>query len=265
MGFVDHFVEWAHANLSESDEARSFLLGRGVSEDQWERHQIGFVAGDFGVDPSLDPGHNSSCGERFKKGEWCDSCRYAHWSAEWIEPEDEPKHPVMGRRIVGSVVLPLTNYAGSRVGFQTRKLGEKAYDTFLLRHRPEGYFFGVAQSIESIWSRREAWMVEGPFDHLILERLVAPNVVGLTTSSPSRAQTLFLARFAETVNSCLDMDAAGRKGFRSFFKYNYGKFAIRDVDYPRVRSKDKDLGDFWKAVGDDAFRRYFRERVISRF
>lgn len=269
MSFLAAFLEWAHLSLLESDEAQEYLRGRGVSEEQWARHKLGYVAGDYSIDPSLDPGHNEACGDRDRKGKWCDSCRYAHWSASWIRdedgPEDGPKWPVMGRRIVGGVVFPLTNYAGGTVGFQVRSIAEKSYDTFTLKHRPEGYFFGIAQSIQSIWTSREAWVVEGPFDHLILERLVARNVLGLTTSAPGREQTRFLRRFVDNVNSCLDRDAGGRKGFRSIVKWNSDSFGIRDIEYPRVRPKDKDLGDFWKSVGDDRFRRHFQENVIPRF
>lgn len=265
MSFVDDFIRWAQTGLSSSDEARTFLLGRGVSEEQCERHRIGYAFGDFGVNPSLDPNHNQHCGDRDHKGVWCDSCRYANWSAEWVGSGDGPKVPIQGRRISGSIVLPLTNYAGKCVGFQIRKLEEKSYDTFTIKHRPEGYFFGISQSINSIWSRKEAWMVEGPFDQLILERLVTPNVVGITTSAPGKLQTLFFTRFVNTLNSCLDLDAAGRKGFLNFYKHNSRKMLIRDIEYPRVRQRDKDLGDFWKSVGDDAFRKHFKDRVVSRF
>ena len=269
MTMVDGFVEWAHNGLLGSEKAQEYLLGRGVSEDQWVRHRLGYVVGDYSVDPSLDPGHNEACGDRDRRGLWCDSCRYAHWSALWVKDDDEPegasKRPIMGRRITGGVVFPLTNYAGGTVGFQVRSITEKSYDTFTLRHRPEGYFFGIAQSIQSIWTSREAWIVEGGFDHLVLERLVAKNVIGLTTSAPGKEQTRFLRRFVDVVNSCLDRDAGGRKGFRSIVKWNSGHFGIRDIEYPRVRPNDKDLGDFWKAVGDEIFTKYFREKVISRF
>jgi DNA primase len=119
--------------------------------------------------------------------------------------------------------------------------------------------------MDAIWSSKEAWLVEGPPDQLVLERLVAPNVIALTTSAIGKLQVLFLRRFVRTVNLCLDMDAGGRKGVRSFFKFNAKDFDIRDVKYPRIKPKDTDLGDFWKRVGDEAFKSYFRERVLTTF
>lgn len=265
MSFLNSFLDWSHASLLENEEAQEYFRSRGVSSNQWERHKLGYIPVDFSVDPHLDKGHNDLCGKREKKGSWCDSCRYANWSASWIKSENGVKIPVQGRRIVGNIVLPLTNYAGGIVGFQIRSITGKSYDTFVLKHRPEGYFFGIAQSMQQIWTSHEVWIVEGPFDQLILERLVTNNVIAITTSAPGKEQTRFLRRFVRTVNSCLDRDTAGRKGFRSFVKWNSDHFTIRDIEYPRVNTKDKDLGDFWKSVGDDRFQSHFKNNVISTF
>jgi len=269
LNFLDSFIQWSHSCLMENDDAKSYLRGRGVSEEQWVRHRLGFTYGDFSVNQYLDPGHNKECGNKYNKRLWCDSCRYINWSTSWIKDEDctdyEPKHPIIGRRIANSIIFPLTNYSGGTVGFVVRSIYEKSYDTFVLRHRPEGYFFGISKSVQSIWTSKEAWIVEGPFDFLVLERLVTENILGLVTSSTSKEQAKFLRRFTVTVNSCLDLDAAGRKGFRSLIKWNSSYFKIRDIKYPSIKPNDKDLGDFWQSVGDDCFKHYFKDRVISQF
>ncbi|HED05453.1 MAG TPA: hypothetical protein ENI61_02070, partial [Ignavibacteria bacterium] len=208
------------------------------------------------------------CGNKYNKRLWCDSCRYIKWSTSWIQDEDDPddglKHQIVGRRIANSIIFPLTNYSGYTVGFIVRSIYEKSYNTFVLRHRPEGYFFGVSQSVQSIWTSKEAWIVEGPFDFLVLERLVTKNILCLATSSTSKEQAKFLRRFTVTVNSCLDLDAAGRKGLRSLIKWNSSYFEIRDIKYPKIKSSDKDLGDFWNSVGDDRFKHYFEDAMVSQ-
>lgn len=238
-----------------------------MSDDQIVRHRIGYVGGDFIPEIGSDPGHCTACGDPERKAEWCDSCRFLRWSTKWVQESEESreKTPFPGRKILGCVVFPLTSYSGSLVGVQFRSLVEKDYDTFLLKRRPEGYFFGVAASVSSIWARREVYVVEGAPDHLLLERLVSPNVVALTTSLPSRDQARFILRFASTVNMCLDMDKAGRDGFHSFFGRNSGRVKVRDVQYPCQKPKSKDLGDYWKRVGDDAFRAYFSEKIRTEF
>lgn len=262
MGFVDEFVDWAHQGLLQSDEAQSYLTGRGASSDQWARHRLGFTIGDFEPEVGKDPFHRRDvCSDKELRHSWCDSCRFVRWSSSWESDEEgTPRGSrLVGRRIAGCIVFPLTSYSGSTVGFQVRSIAEKSYDSFLVSRRPEGYFFGASSSISSIWSSREVWLVEGPGDHLILERLVVPNVLAITTSSPSTAQVRFLKRFVRKVVLCLDMDSAGRSGVRDFHNRYADLFdSILDVRYPCLSSKDKDPGDYWRRVGDEAFIKQFR-------
>lgn len=256
---LDHFLDWAHQGLLESEEAQSYLLGRGVSRDQWSRHKLGYVAGEYDVDCSIDPGHNSSCSDYEKRNLWCDSCRYRSWSSTWEENEDGGrKTQHVGRSIVGGVVFPLTTYSGQCIGFQTRSIREKAYNTFAISRRPEGYFFGIGPNMNAIWESKSIWMVEGPGDQLIIERLIAPNVVALTTAGTSASQFKFLRRFVRKIYLCLDLDVTGRKATRDFIDRNSDYFDICSVKYPSFKDKDKDPGDLWKSVGDVPYKRHFQ-------
>lgn len=265
MSFLDHFIDWAHMGLLENQEALEYLSGRGVSTSQLAKHRIGYVSGEYHVDPTLDPAHNQNiCGDREKKGQRCDSCRYLNWSSIWEGEEGQFKTRQIGRRILGCVVFPLTSYSGTFVGFQVRSIKEKSYDTFVLKRRPEGYFFGLAPNLQSIWSSREVFLVEGPTDHLVFERLVSNNVLALTTSSVGQMHFRFLRRFVDVINSCLDQDPAGRTGFRALLESTSSDLLVRDVKYPRLVTGDKDLGDFWKRAGDVAFANHF-SKVIAEF
>lgn len=263
MTFIDRFLEQSHNDLLESEDAQSYMRGRGISYDQWVRHRLGYVGSDFDVDSSGDPNHNDNCGDLDLKHFWCDSCRYRSWSSKWESVDGSlKKTQFVGRRIVGSVVFPITSYSGSVVGFQLRSIIEKAYDTFSVARRPEGYFFGTSAAIESIWSTGEVWLVEGPGDQLIIERLVAPNVLALTTSSVGKLQARFLRRFVKKVNLCLDLDKAGRDGVRSFIKYLGHDFLVRDMKYHHPMG-GKDVGDIWKNIGDQKFSAFFHKNVLS--
>jgi len=267
LTFVDRFLDWAHNGLLENEDAQAYLRGRGISSEQWDRHRLGFVSGGFDVDPREDPAHGDACFDREKKHLRCDICHYRSWSAVWEEQEGEERRIMrVGHRILNSVVFPLTTYTGATIGFQIRSIVEKSYDTFALRRRPEGYFFGASAAMESIWATKEVWLVESPGDQLLIERLVAPNVLALTTSAVNKIQTRFLGRYVDTVNLCLDLDKAGRDGVESFMKYSGTRFRVRNVKYPRLDPvKDKDPGDYWKKVGDQRFTEYFRKSVLSTF
>lgn len=264
MRFVDRFIDWAHQCLLESDQAKEYLLGRGVSENQWTKHRLGYTGGEFDVDPSEDPSHSPVCLDKETRHLQCDVCHYRIWSSTWEGEEGTYKTQMVGRRIADSIVLPLTSYANQTVGFQVRSLAKKDYDTFVLRRRPEGYFFGMSGALEAIWSTREAWMVEGPFDQLVMERLVSPNVLSITTNQLGLSHIRFLRRFVDTVNLCFDLDKAGRDGVRSFLdKYSSEFKIVRNVKYPKLQEGDKDTGDFWKRSGDTAFSRYFRQTASA--
>jgi len=266
MTVVDRFVEWAHAGLAQSEEAQQYLLGRGVSAEQWARHRIGYIIGDYHPDCRSDPGHNEYCGDREAQGKWCDSCRMARWSSVWEDREEGPRRQIVGRKLVGSVVMPLTSYSGALVGFQTRSIRGKAFDSFSLAKRPEGYFFGVAPNMDVIWARRRAVAVEGPFDQLVVERLVTRNVVGLTTNTTNSGQTRFFRRFVDEVGLLLDEDPAGRDGAASTRLKLDGGPGVQDVRFD-VKSpkgeKCKDPNEAWKALGDDRFARYFTRLLES--
>lgn len=262
MTFLERFLEWSSDGLYQNDEAVDYLIGRGVSEEQWRKHRLGYTIGDFEPDPEEDPNHNLACGDPEKLGKWCDTCKYIRWSSTWERVEsDAPKVRRIGRRIQGCIVLPLTTYSGSLIGFQVRSIIDKSYDTFAIRRRPEAYFFGLAANIGAIWSSRRVFLVEGPFDELIFERLVTSNVLSITTSSISKSQTLFLRRFVDEIVMLLDLDSAGREGIHRFKEFHSQEFDITCPGYPRVGEKDKDLGDYWKRVGDEKFSKYFSRFV----
>lgn len=261
--FVDDLLDWAHGALLENEEAQAYLMGRGASRDQWARHRLGYIPAPYEVDCRRDPGHREDvCYEYEKRHLWCDSCRYTNWSSKWVEPEGGGrKVRLVGEKIVGTVVFPLTTYAGNAVGFQTRSIRVKEYDTFAVSRRPEGYFFGLGPNMHAVWADKEIGLCEGPGDELVLERLTMPNMAALTTAGAGAAQIRFLRRFVKRVYLFLDLDATGRKAAREFVERYGSEFDVVDVRYPKVNDKMKDPGDLWKAVGDDQFARLMRRAM----
>ncbi len=260
---VDLFLDWAYHSLTESDAAKEYLQGRGISESQMSAHRLGYIGDDYDVDPSKDLHHGDQCADRDRKYLWCDSCHFRSWSSTWESSEDGPKTRRPAGRIKNSIVFPLTSYSGLHVGFQIRHLDRKEYDTFALRRRPEGFFFCNQANIAEVWSTQTAVLVEGPGDHLIYERLVSSNVLGLTTSGISKLQMRFLRRFARRLILLLDLDKAGRDGVKSVIQQCSNEFEILNVKYPQIQEKDKDPGDFWKRVGDDKFRSHFKRALVG--
>jgi len=255
-GVADRFVEWAASCLKDSEEGVSYLLGRGSSEEQWARHSIGFVAGDFDPDPSFDPSHNSLCDDPSRRDAWCDTCRYRRWSSSWEDGGDGKKVQLVGRRVSGSVVYPLTSYSGSVVGFQTRSIREKSFDTFMCSKRPEGFFFGTASAIHGIWSTGHVALVEGPSDQMTVERLTGISTLAITTNTLSSPQSRFMRRFVKRAYLFLDTDKAGRDGTSAIISRHGSDFDVIDVPYKHQAYKAKDPNDLWKRIGDDPMKRH---------
>lgn len=261
---LESFVSWAHDCLGYSDEADRYLTGRGVLDPQRKRHRLGWIPDDYVVEPSRDPEHGEDCLDWEKKPLWCDTCRFRMWSTKWVESEEGGrKQGLVGRKIVGSIVLPLTSYSGQLVGIQTRSIQDKVYDTFVLKRRPEAYFFGTAAAMDSIWATGECTFVEGSFDHLTFERLVRPNVLAIATSAPGKLQTKFMRRFLKRAYFCFDEDAAGRTGTHNFVVRSDASIDIVDVRYPRLKEDGSDLHDFWRRVGDAKFSEYFKKHYLE--
>lgn len=253
--FIESFIEWANQCLLDEDNAKSYLSNRGVSLDQIRKFSVGFVQSEFEANYAEDRMHSSICSDRSKDHLWCDSCRFNHWSSLWKDDEGT-KTKITGGRIIGCIVFPLSSYSGKFIGVQVRSIKEKRFDTFVLSRRPEGYFFGTNVCIESIWSKKEVWLVESAIDQMILNRLIAPNVLAITTNSIGKSQNRFLRRFVSSINMCLDIDKAGIGGKKLFIEKNWSEFNINNINY-KVSDKIKDPGDLWKEWGDEKFKKYF--------
>lgn len=263
MTVSDRFIDWAHQSLLESEDAQAYFRGRGVSESQWKSHKLGYVSSLFDIDPNTDSDHKPEiCSDSDKRHVWCDSCYYRSWSASWESPGDgERKIPIVGKSILGCAVLPLTSYSSRPIGFQCRSITTKDYKSFASRRRPEGFFFGTDRAVNHIWSTRSVWLVEGAFDQLIIERLVAPNVLAITTASTSKLQIRFLRRFVDKVYLCLDLDKGGRDGVAGFIRNYKDEFEIVNVKYPYPNLPVKDVNELWKKVGDEKFKKHFAKCI----
>jgi len=244
--FLDSFVEWASWSMDQNDEAIEYLHSRGCSDDQIVRHRIGYVRSPYEVDVSFDKYHDDRCSTKP-----CDACKFNHWSSQ-------KNSDVVGSRLVGSIVLPITSYAGNVVGCQLRSIRGKVYDTYLLQRRPEAYFFGLGPNVDRVWKSGICWIVEGPFDQIVIERITNQPAVALTTNVPSTTQFTFLRRFCHTIYICLDNDAAGRKGVHRIISKLGVEYNIIDVRLPHIENA-KDPGDYWKILGDSGLSSLVRK------
>jgi DNA primase len=256
--FLDYLIDYANQSLPDSTEALDYLGGRGVNSDLISSFKLGFLEDGFITDVKRDERHSDECYDPDSKNKWCDSCRFNKWSVS----QDASGNWIAGGKLSGVLVYPLTSYSGRIFGIQIRSLKEKNYDTYMLKHRPEATFFGLAPQMMQIWNEKSVAVAEGPFDMLTIKRFTGLPVLALNTNSLNHSQITFIRRFANRVYLFLDKDEAGRNGARSAVERLSSSVEVRDVKWWSSLVDAKDPNDFWRLVGDSKFQSHIKKCLL---
>lgn len=224
MGFLDDIVKLASSNV---DLACDYLFKRGVSEDQINRFEIGFI-------PSSLP---------------------INFSEDSPEFERFTKFTLNFKRLHNTIVIPITDFTGATVGIHTRSISVKEYSIFVTsRGKWSPFFIGAKQAVSHIWNKQVANLTEGPFDFFPIERH-AKNTLCPLGAQVADIQIEGLARICSEVHCVFDADEGGTNGYMDFESRatKKGLFCYNDtiVGVPRC----KDPGDVWEYGGDSLIKK----------
>lgn len=218
VSFLDTIVKFAHQNV---DLAHDYLYKRGVSDDQIDEFDLGFVPNlNFdisGTGPDFD---------RFLKF-------------------------TLGlKRLCGTVVIPITDFTGSTVGIHTRSTTAKEYSIFVTnKGKWSPFFIGAKQAVEHIWASGKANLAEGPFDFFPIVRH-AKNTLCPLGAQVADIQIDGLARVCPEVHCIFDADEGGATGYAELESRatKRGLYCYNDsiVGVPGC----KDPGAVWEYGGD---------------
>jgi DNA primase len=225
--WAEELVEVAAKQLGS--EARGELLNRGVSDDQIRQYQIGYLDREL---PSGLPQH------------------FLDWAKE-------------GAKLDDVFLLPLTSATGEIKGFQFRHVERErtGYMDYFLDRREAG-LFGLAQAVPHMYATRSAFIVEGGFDLLPIQRVYAPTVATLTAWMNKQTFRV-LRRLVDRLYVGYDNDVPGRKGCE-LIKENYDGpgFQVYIVAYPKVKMANgklvKDPAELWETWGDAQLAPFIR-------
>jgi DNA primase len=214
MNWAQDLVSFSASQLTSRE--REALCARGVTDDQIEMFQIGYL--------------NKSLPEGL--------------------PEEFLKWSQNGEKLNDTFIFPLTTALGDIKGFQFRsvKRDHSKYMDYFLGHC-EPCLFGLHQAIKPMWENRTVYLVEGVFDLFPIQRAV-PFVISTLTSRASGQIVRFLRRVVTKVWLGYDMDDAGRKGCAEFKKRYGHSFEVYIMTYPKVGKKKVDPGELWELWGD---------------
>lgn len=228
MNWLDDFVEIARDRLS--DREREALWTRGVSDQQIDLYQIGYV------------------NQRLPELEY--SAPFLEWC--W-----------RGKRLRDMFVLPLTNTLGQVRGLQFRHVdpAEKGYSDYT-PYEDEPITFGLVQAVPHMWSTGSVWLVEGAFDVFPIQR-VYPSVVPTLTNRLTDPMVRLLKRLVTDLWLAFDMDDPGRKAVRRTAWKHRQDFIMHEVPFPRPRMLDgqrrvKDPSELWETWGDSQLEKFLR-------
>src|SRR4051794_21186208 len=212
--------------LWESDEAsaaRSYLLGRGLSEaalrefrvgyspSAWDRILTASQRAGFSMSELLDAG----LAVRGRQGGFYDRFR-------------------------GRIMFPLADERGRVRGFGARAMRDGQGPKYLNSNEGEVFHKGrfvYGGDLARAAAAREGrvMLVEGYTDVVALRQAGLPNVVGLMGTALTRGQVEALSRLAPTVLFCLDADAAGQEAMaraaQEVRRFNADRPASRPLEF----------------------------------
>jgi DNA primase len=222
---LDDFAKRANQIILEYDEPRRYLYGRGLTDEDIAKFEIGYVrVAKIKKDDSED--YKSICQATYEfKG------------------------------LQNRIIFPLKNILGRVHGLCTRDLNQKRYTQYFLGEAKSiGAFFGLYEALPHIRKTRKVFVHEGAFDSISFSR-VFPNSVSSLTSFLNEQQFELLRFYADKIILVYDKDSAGSTGIQKSMQA-YGERYL-DQLYIGVDDSNKYL----QILGPERFERYVRSKV----
>jgi DNA primase len=155
----------------------------------------------------------------------------------------------------GALCIPYTSPLGEIEGLTLRSLKTKTFlKIFATDRRPnQPLLLGWQQASSHIARTKHVYLTEGIFDFFVFQRL-APNTLCTSGASFSREILVMLKRLSDMgigVTCLFDMDESGAGAYRKVSRY------LQPAEVRRWTYPHKDLADFYKHVGAEAFRDFW--------
>ena len=169
---------------------------------------------------------------------------------------------VYGEKAQGFLSFPIHSPKGEVIGLEARRAmpdgSKKVYQYRTPSATWNPYLIGSQKTFQSLWNGCDLWVVEGVFDMISLEKVVAPcDAVASTLRAGMDQVTMnMIARFAgkgSTVYLAYDNDETGRKKTQ-WLNRQLLNLGVRSVPW---KYSGKDPNEVWKIGGERLLRRMF--------
>jgi len=244
MHFLESFIEKCHIALLQKNSKipLSYLISRGISLDEIKTQKIGYI-GKFMNNP-----------------------------IDTEEEEIKNFNKWMGKRgyfISERIIFPIFDELGHIKGIETRALDKEAmkvlkpeykekfkdlidnlsdtsvrYSKFYLdKSRYSACFFGLPNSLKTIWDTRTLFLTEGIFDCLTLLKLY-PNCLASLTANVNKYQIDWLRRYVNKIIFLFDGDKKGKEAVEKLKERLGSDFQICSINLVK-----KDVNETALAIG----------------
>lgn len=245
--FLEDFIEKSHINLLQpkSKLALAYLVSRGINLEEIKRYKIGYSPS-FYKSPENTKEEDKEDYDNFNK---------------WLG--------YRGKYIKNRIVFPIYDELEKVRGLETRSLDKKAcsvlkenfknklkleidslnesdirYKKFYLnKNKFLATFFGLPNSLPSIWESNEVYLTEGIFDLIILKK-IKPNCLASLTANISKYQINWLKRYVDKIFLVFDSDEKGRESTEKIKKIFYPEIEVHNINL-----KCKDINDYYIKYG----------------
>lgn len=237
-------VGWFRQNLNDSklgEEARAYLVGRGMTDATLERFAVGFAPNEWdGLGKALS-----------KQG-----FTAAELAMAGLTVAREQGATGFYDRFRGRVMFPITDLRKRVVGFGGRILGEgtpkylNSPDTLLFKKGHTLYALDLAR--EAVARLKTVIVVEGYFDAVALHQAGLTHTVATLGTALTSDHIHVLRRFASKVVLLFDPDAAGvRAALRGLDLFVNSGLGVKVVSLPAGDDPDT----YVRKEGPEAFTR----------
>lgn len=212
----EKLAEYFNKKLNENKDLISYLLNRGIDLDTIQKFKLGFAP--------------KSIAEFLNEN-----------SKDEIDIKETGIFPYSN--FIERLIFPIRNVSGKIVGFSGRALkGEmpKYINSTEKFFKKGGTLYGLYEGKEEILKTKEAILVEGYMDVIILSKNGIKNCVSSMGTSFTEVQATILKRFSDKVLISFDPDVSGIEGTKRALeiaeKYN---FEIRILTLPENLDPDE--------------------------
>lgn len=241
--------------LRSAEHVKTYLLSRGVSEEEAKAFGIGYAPDSFGktYEALLKMGYSRS-----------------EILAAGLAVQRELREERMSDRFHHRVMFPIADGQGRIVGFGGRAIGD---DPAKYMNSPDGVLYrkssvlyGLHLAKEAIRTEGHVVIVEGYFDLLACRRVGRANTVASCGTALTDEHAHILRRLTDCVVLCLDQDRAGREAAeRAFCLLTREGFQVRAVVLPEKDPADmalengQALAELLRSTGEPYMRMVYGE------